>query len=270
MNNHHSPFQSAGRILAGIVFAFPVFANADCSAFADAATGKILRQEGVCDQRITPASTFKVAISLMGYDDGFLKDESSPALPFRQGYPDWIAEWKQTTNPAGWMKHSVVWYSQQTTLALGEEKFGRYVRAFGYGNADVSGTPGKHDGLTTAWLSSSLKISPLEQLSFLQKIVRRELPVSANAYEMTRRITAMPALANGWRLNGKTGTGAPLKVDGAEDWDHPYGWFVGWATKGDRTVVFVRQVQEPRKQSGAGPRTRDAFLPMLAAMLDSL
>jgi beta-lactamase class D len=143
------------------------------------------------------------------------------------------------------------------------------VRDFNYGNADVSGNPGKHDGLTRAWLSSSLKISPLEQLAFLQKIVRRELPVSANAFEMTSRIMAMDSLPNGWILHGKTGTGAPLKADGSEDWDHPYGWFVGWATKGGRSIVYVRQVQEERKQSGAGPRTRDAFLRELPAILDS-
>jgi len=260
--------------MAGLVVAFVASvvlspAKAACAAFADAATGKLLRQEGICDQRITPASTFKIAISLMGYDAGILKDASSPALPFREGYPDWIPEWKQTTNPTGWMKHSVVWYSQQITLALGKERFGRYVHRFDYGNADVSGTPGKHDGLTAAWLSSSLKISPLEQLAFLQKIVRRELPVSANAFDMTSRLTAMNSLPNGWILHGKTGTGAPLRADGSEDWDHPYGWFVGWATKDRRTIVFVRQVQEERKQSGAGPRTRDAFLRELPAILDS-
>ncbi len=265
MKNSSSP----ALVCLLICAALPHLARADCTAFADAATGKILKQEGICDQRITPASTFKIAISLMGYDAGFLKDEKTPALPFRQGYPDWLPEWKQTTDPAAWMKYSVVWFSQQTTLAIGEEKFGRYVRSFGYGNADVSGTPGKHDGLTTAWLSSSLKISPLEQLAFLQKIVRRELPLSANAYDMTSRITAMNPLPNGWTLNGKTGTGAPLKPDGSEDWDHPYGWFIGWARKGNRTILFVRQVQEGRKQSGAGPRTRDAFPPRLAAALDS-
>jgi beta-lactamase class D len=63
-----------------------VSAKPVCTAVADTATGRILTQEGRCDQRVTPASTFKIAISLMGYDSGFLIDEHSPALPFRQGY----------------------------------------------------------------------------------------------------------------------------------------------------------------------------------------
>jgi beta-lactamase class D len=61
----------------------------------------------------------------------------------------------------------------------------------------VSGNPGKQDGLTLAWINSSLKISPLEQVGFLEKVVRRQLPVTAHAYEMTSRITAIGALPNG-------------------------------------------------------------------------
>jgi beta-lactamase class D/beta-lactamase class D OXA-42 len=59
-----------------------------CTAVSDATSGKLLKQDGSCDRRVTPASTFKLVISLMGYDSGFLVDEHSPALPFREGYPD--------------------------------------------------------------------------------------------------------------------------------------------------------------------------------------
>ncbi|WP_410526378.1 penicillin-binding transpeptidase domain-containing protein [Rickettsia rhipicephali] len=30
-----------------------------------------MKQEGNCESRYAPCSTFKIAISLMGYDDGF-------------------------------------------------------------------------------------------------------------------------------------------------------------------------------------------------------
>jgi beta-lactamase class D len=128
--------------------AVPAGAHAACTALGDGATGRIVRQEGSCDVRITPASTFKIAIALMGYDSGFLKDEHAPALPFRAGYPDWLPEWRATTDPSAWIKYSVVWYSQQVTQSLGEARFQRYVDDFGYGNRDVSGHPGRHDGLT--------------------------------------------------------------------------------------------------------------------------
>jgi beta-lactamase class D len=241
-----------------------------CTAVSDAATGKFLRQEGICDKRVTPASTFKIAISLMGYDSGFLTGEHVPALPFHEGYPDWSPAWRTTTDPTSWIKNSVVWYSQQITQWLGEERFRRYVVEFHYGNEDVSGDAGKHDGLTRAWLSSSLKISPLEQLSFLQAIVGRQLPVTAHAYDMTSRITAVAALPSGWDVHGKTGTGFPIKADGTDDLDHAFGWFVGWATKAGRTSAFARLIQDDKQEAVyPGLRARDAFIAELPSILES-
>jgi beta-lactamase class D len=46
-----------------------VQAKVICTVLADAG-GKILIEEGACGQRVTPASTFKIALSLMGYDSG--------------------------------------------------------------------------------------------------------------------------------------------------------------------------------------------------------
>jgi beta-lactamase class D/beta-lactamase class D OXA-42 len=253
-------FLSAAGAHAGIL----------CTAMADA-TGKVLKKQGDgCDRRVTAASTFKIAISLMGYDSGFLKDEHAPKLPFKQGYPDWIKSWRADTDPASWIKNSVVWYSQQVTQSLGEDRFKHYVTAFGYGNQDVSGDPGKKDGLTRSWLSSSLKISPLEQLSFLEKLVNRQLPVGAHAYDMTARITSLGTLPNGWEIHGKTGAGGPRAADGNMDGRRAYGWFVGWATKDGRTVVFARLIQNEKKEPvSPGLRARETMMRELPGLLDS-
>jgi beta-lactamase class D len=125
-----------------------------CTAVADAASGQVLLQRGDCETRVTPASTFKIAISLMGYDAGILKDEHHPEMPFRAGYVDWRESWKQPADPARWMKESVVWYSQQVTTALGMPRLQSYMTRFGYGNADVGGDA-THDGLTLSWIGSS-------------------------------------------------------------------------------------------------------------------
>ncbi|MEP6547916.1 MAG: class D beta-lactamase [Gammaproteobacteria bacterium] len=252
-------------------YALPIARAATvCTAVADARTGNLLREDGDCDRRVTPASTFKIAISLMGYDSGFLIDEHSPALPFHTGYPDWIPAWRASTDPTSWIKNSVVWYSQQVTKSLGDDKFRHYMKVFDYGNQDICGDPGKHDGLTQAWLSSSLKISPREQIAFLQKVVGRRLPISAHAYEMTSRITAIGVLPNGWEIHGKTGTGSPI-ADGSEDNAGAYGWFVGWAMKERRTLVFARLIQDHKEEPlRAGLRAREAFLADAPSILDTL
>ncbi|MFI0846904.1 class D beta-lactamase [Mesorhizobium sp. IMUNJ 23232] len=246
----------------------PAEAKTLCTALADAASGKMLVQEGDCETRVTPASTFKIPLALMGYDSGFLNDEHAPPLPFREGYPDWIKAWRTDIDPAAWMKNSVVWYSQRITENLGEARFRGYVEAFDYGNEDVSGDPGKNNSLERSWIASSLKISPVEQVEFLRKLVRRELPVSAAAYDMTAAITAQPPLPGGWQLHGKTGSAFSRKPDGSPDRDRAYGWFVGWATRGDRTIVFARLIQtEKREAIGSGLVARDAFLKELPGLL---
>jgi beta-lactamase class D len=246
-------------ILSGLAKAAVAQTPIHCTVMADAASGKRLVQEGQCDERVTPASTFKVAISLMGYDSGILIDEHAPTLPFEKGYVDWRPAWLAPTDPARWIKESVVWYSQQITSRLGEARFQRYVTSFDYGNRDLSGGPGERNGLTYAWLGSSLKISPIEQVAFLSKVVNRKLPVTAKAYDMTSRITQLEPLPNGWEIHGKTGNASG------------YGWFVGWATKGQRTIVFARLIQDLKDEAIApGFRARDALLRELPAQLDSL
>ena len=231
-----------------------------CTAIADAATGKVLMQRGDCGHRVTPASTFKIAISLMGYDSGFLRDEHTPKLPFREGYLDWRDNWKEATDPAKWMKDSVVWYSQQVTQSLGKERFAAYASKFKYGNADVSGDA-ENDGLTMSWIGSSLQISPLEQLTFLGRVLNRQLGVSQHAYDMTAALTTFGRLPGGWSVNGKTGAASG------------YGWYVGWASHGPRTFVFARLIKKDETQPQeipAGVLARDGFIADFPALVKPL
>jgi beta-lactamase class D len=243
-----------------------------CTIVANTKNGDILLQEGDCHSRVTPASTFKIAISLMGFDSGFLKDEHAPTLAYQAGDPDWGgALWLQPTDPARWIQYSVVWYSQRVTHALGAAKVTRYARAFDYGNADLSGDPQKNNGMDRAWISSSLKISPSEQITFLRRLVNRQLPVSAHAYDMTSLITQIPQQPDGWNIHGKTGAAYPRKTKGGFDEARGYGWFVGWATKGEQSLVFGRLIQDEEKHATSpGLRTRDALLEQWPRLANSL
>lgn len=251
------------------IYAFPAQARTICTVVADATDGRILQQAGQCADRYTPASTFKIAISLMGFDSGILQDEHAPSWPYQPGYPDWGgAEWRKPADPARWIKYSIVWYSQQIAERLGQNRLQQYTSAFRYGNEDVSGGPGKHDGTKGAWINSSLRISPLEQIGFLRRIVKRELPVSAHAYDMTASILDLGMISGGWHLFGKTGTGSPGD-NGVYDRSRAYGWFVGWVQKGERRLVFVHLIQDAQATApNAGIRARDQLieeLPVLAA-----
>ncbi|WP_342118223.1 class D beta-lactamase [Pseudoduganella sp. OTU4001] len=232
-------------LAAGLGLPLPAFSTEHCLAVADAATGKWLVHEGVCDQRLPPMSTFKLPIALMGYDAGILRDEHAPVLPFKEGYADWRPVWRQPHDPSSWMAESVVWYSQRLTEQMGAQRFSAYVQRFGYGNRDVSGDKGKDNGLTMSWLNSSLRISPDEQIGFLRRVVQRELGLQALAYDTAAALVRRPEPVGGWQVFGKTGSGRNV------------GWYVGWLERDGKRIVFAQA------GSSSGQEIRDAFLARL-------
>jgi beta-lactamase class D len=241
-----------------------------CVIVSDAADGEALLERGDCRTRVTPASTFKIPLAVMGFDAGILKDAHSPAYPFKEGYPDCGELWRQSTDPTRWLKYSVVWYSQVVARQIGAARLAAYATAFGYGNVDFSGDPGKNNGLDRAWLMSSLEISPREQVDFLRRLVTRRLPVSEAAVDATLRLVEITPAADGWEAHGKTGTAIPRNADGTEDEARGYGWYVGWLTNADRTLLFARLDQDEEKaDEPAGVRARRSFLKEWPSLLAS-
>jgi beta-lactamase class D len=119
-----------------------------------------------------------------------------------------------------------------------------------YGNQDFSG------GLTTAWLGSSLLISPDEQLRFWARWWPGELEVSKRAVELTKTLTLVGTSPAGWTLHGKTGSCRGV------------GWYVGHVEKGDREYVFVASFTDrnPKDDRPAGYVARDLALQILGAL----
>ncbi|MER8371770.1 class D beta-lactamase [Mesorhizobium sp. M1406] len=258
-------------IFAGILFllawllGFPLRAQSaplkdvQCTVIADAASGKTLYRDGVCDQRFSPASTFKVPLSLIGYDSGILGDEHTPSWDYKPEFKA-VKRDQKTVDPVIWERDSILWFSREITRRLGPQSFAGYVSKFDYGNADVSGNPGKNDGLTQSWVNSSLKITPVEQVDFLRKLLTRKLPVSAKAYDMTSAI--VPTFqAGGWTVQGKTGSTKLANDDDKVRDKRSLGWFIGWANKDGRQIVFARLVVDTnRTDMPKGLKTRAAFL----------
>ncbi len=251
------------------VTAGPVSAAPVCTLVLDASTNATLVRVGEkCDIRVSPASTFKIPLSLMGFDGGILKTAHTPAWPYKDEYRTSNEQWKRTTDPTSWLRDSVVWYSQELTRAMGFGRFKEYVEALGYGNRDLTGDSGRDNGLTNAWLSSSLQISPAEQVAIVRRLIKRELPFSAQAMDNTLSIMPTFPSENGWTVWGKTGTGSRRRPDGTNDPERQFGWFVGWARRGPRTVIFARLIEDDRPDAvSAGPRARDSMLTDLPVLL---
>lgn len=237
-----------------------------CTVIVDVHTKKTVVRDGICDRRAPPQSTFKLPLAVMGFDSGILTDAHNPRWDYKPEFTAFRDVEKTAHDPASWEAVSVVWYSQELTRKLGEKRFAAYVSDFGYGNKDVSGDPGKHNGLTRSWLASSLEISPDEQVAFLHQLRTKKLAVSAHAYAMTENV--IPTFKAGdWEVQGKTGSGLLRGKDGNLDRTRPVGWFVGWARNGEREIVFTRLLLENRRlDQPASFIARDGFLADLPSL----
>lgn len=229
--------------------------------------------EGRSDLKLPPCSTFKIPLALMGYNEGILQNENQPRWEYKTEYQTWnpiwkFKEWEQSQTPKTWIQNSTIWYSQLLTQHLQMERLLDYVHIFEYGNQNVTGCRGKNNGLSHAWLSSSLKISPLEQIAFLEKLVNSKLPVSTFAQEATRQLLYLETLSNHWQLFGKTGSCHKRDRDGNLNPERQFGWFVGWAQKAGRKAFFAQQIIDTKPyQTTAGGRAKNLVKKKLCSIL---
>lgn len=126
------------------------------------------------------------------------------------------------------MRGSVVWYSRYITHRLGAIKFKNYLNKFNYGNKNVESKV----TLMNSWLGNSLKISPLEQITFIEKLVSKSLPVTKKSQEITIDIIKIETIYDDFQLYGKTGGGKSS------------GWFVGWIEKNNKNIIFAQYIEQ--------------------------
>lgn len=249
------------KILSGILFAVAMNANAHvitpaayaqafqnydaCVILYDVNQQKIVSEynpNNRCHERLSPDSTFKVPLSLMAFDQKRITQNTR----FKwNGVKHDLPGWNQDQTPATWLKYSVVWVSQQLTTELGYKPIQHYLADFHYGNQNFSGDPGKHNGLTHAWLSSSLQISAIEQLHFLTRVFTHELSLSDEAITDTKQNMYQGQLANGAQYYAKTGSGRhKVHVQDAKPSDLRDGWDVGLIVQGSQQYIFISNLTD--------------------------
>jgi beta-lactamase class D len=186
-----------------------------------------------------PCCTFTLMLSVMGYDAKVLTDEKTPKWDFKEGYSDYIKTWRSSQTPQSWIKTSCVWYSENVAKELGLEKIRGYLKTFEYGNQEMSYSQDVTQKPASMWLwDSSLKISPLEQVRFIQKLVLAKLPVSTLAIKTTKSLHFVEKLPGGLKLFGKSGLDAISAEEGE------IGWYVGWIEKGQKSFSFAYNIRD--------------------------
>jgi beta-lactamase class D len=94
--------------------------------------------------------------------------------------------------------------------------------------------PKLKNGITDSWLSSSLKITPMQQIEFIEKLAKNELLLSQDSQIKAKDLMKFfEADSNGWNLHGKSGSSDFDKTNMRE------GYYVGFAEKNGEIISFV-------------------------------
>lgn len=202
----------------------------------DAATDTMFVSDAArADKRFTPASTFKIANSLIGLDAGAVKSVDE-VLPYG-GKPQRLKEWERDMGLREAIKVSNVPIYQELARRIGLERMREGVKKLGYGNMDIGNVVDRF------WLDGPLAISAVEQTKFLHRLVKGSLPISPEAVDAVREITLLEK-TDTYELHAKTGW-----------WVGPtppqIGWWVGWIERENKVYPFALNIDMPKDEDGA-------------------
>ena len=176
--------------------------------------------------RISPDSTYKIYDALWGLEENIITPQNSLLMWNGKNYP--FETWNSNQTLQSAMTSSVNWYFQAIDEQLASTNIRNYIQQIGYGNENVSGR------LSTYWLESSLKISPVEQVKLLTKLQNNSLGFSSENINAVKDAICLSSSDAG-TFYGKTGTG---RVDGQD----VNGWFVGLLETADNTYFFATNI----------------------------
>lgn len=194
----------------------------------DAANDRYVRYRADrANERFAPCSTFKIPNTAILLESGTASDPAH-TLAYDPSYKQ-PAQWARDFDLQSAFKASALWYYRQMALRLGLESEQRFLKQFGYGNADAStGFQGPF------WVDGSLRISPNEQVEFLRAFYEERLGLSARTTRLTKEIMLVEESPN-WRLSAKTGACRPSG-------EQTSNWYVGYVEKGDKVYYFAIQL----------------------------
>lgn len=185
-------------------------------------------------QRVAPNSTYQIYDALFGLEENIITPASSLIEWNHAIYPFEAWNTNQTLQSA--MSNSVNWYFQAIDKQLGLSSLNSYIQKIKYGNEMINGE------LSSYWLESSLKISPIEQVELLTKFYKNQFdfdPENINAVKDSIRLYSSEI----GTFYGKTGTG---RINGQD----VNGWFVGFIETADNTYFFATNIKAESNATG--------------------
>ncbi|PZU95759.1 MAG: class D beta-lactamase [Leptolyngbya sp.] len=189
-------------------------------------------------QAFLPASTFKILNSLIALETGVIPNDL--AILTWDGIERMVPAWNRDQNMRTAFNLSAVWFYQVLARRVGHDRMQQWVSAAGYGNQTI----GSPEAIDRFWLEGNLRITPQQQIEFLQRLSSNELPFSEATITTVKDIM-IAERTPGYTLRAKTGWA------GLEEPDQPQiGWYVGYLERGDNVYLFATNVDMRRDSDG--------------------
>lgn len=174
-----------------------------------------------------PASTFKILNALVSLETGVIRDDVS-VLTW-DGITREVPAWNRDTNLRQAFKDSTVWFYQVLARKNGHERMQKFIEQVGYGNQQI-GTPDRIDHF---WLDGPLQITPKQEIEFLQRLERNDLPFSQRTIDLVKDIMVIEKTPD-YTLRGKTGWITSVTPN--------IGWIVGYLEQKNNVYFFATNI----------------------------
>ncbi len=196
-----------------------------CVAIRDVApgAGSAVSDEAVCGRRLPPCATFELPATVIAIDRGVVPDANTPVkrnLPFQDDPAGGVSLREAFQRP-------IPWVYEEVARRIGSGAFDKSLAAMRYGNAEVAGPV---ERIGAGERSNGLTLSAPEQVEFLARLKRGELPTSSESQARTVEIMPVDKIGEA-NVAWKTGV-----CDST-------GWVVGWVDRPQRSsVIFAAAV----------------------------
>ena len=185
--------------------------------------------------RTAPNSTYKIYNALFGLEEGIIKPGDSFMAWDGTNHP--FKAWNADQDLYSAMQSSVNWYFEEIDKQLGSSTIRSYIRKIGYGNENVS------SDLSSYWMQSTLKISPIEQVQLLTSLYNNNFDFAPENINAVKNSICLFS-SEGKNFYGKTGTGC---IDGQD----VNGWFVGYIETAGNAYFFATNIQAAENATGS-------------------
>lgn len=173
------------------------------------------------NKEFVPASTFKILNSMIALQVSSIASVNDTIK--WDGVEREFKPWNKDQTMRSALPISCVWFYQELARRTGEKQMQFWLTESDYGNKKIE------NNIDKFWLEGNLAISANEQIDFLEKLIKDELPFDKDIQKTVKEIMITDSTKN-YVIHSKTG------------WSKGIGWNVGYVETKGNIWIFAMNI----------------------------